>query len=226
MPQVDFSNFFSTLPPTVSFPLKRKAKKPSALCWFNPNRLEDALPDFEEVIGEHWDITNEDFPVFTEEEEIDELCELLSDFCLPSSENLFIDEPVLITINKNKASAELCYRLQSESQELTCVDVIQESEFLGRVRSLYLLSKAISDSIDDPNTFGGDSLYPSPEGQLVPWRTEFIQAKDLLDAQKKVSAFLTTHNPRYRTWAVLMEIIGKKLHTAVYLLARVQKCPT
>jgi hypothetical protein len=217
MPQVTFSNFFSTLPTTVSFPLKRRDNKSGTLCWFNPDGREDALPHRDEIRRTVWNATDEElFDAFPEEEANRKICELMDGFCPPSPENVYIDGDVLkFALGKSATSGELLYVLQSEFDEVMCAESVPESEFLNRVRSLYLLSKVMSMPLEDPNTLGGESLYPAPEEEIAPWHTKLIRAKDLQDAQKKVADFLVTL-PLYRTWAVLMEIFGEELQATVY----------
>lgn len=219
MSVIDFSNFFSTLPNTVSFSLKRRNNKPSALCWFNPKQSEDFFPEPEEILRAHWKVTDKDLKAFSAKGRMADLVRLMEGFCPSTTDDIQDGDTMGIAVGKN-SSDEWLHVFQSQFQGLMCIGSVKEPQFLSRARSVYLLSKVIDMPTVDHNALGDDGLLPLGflclEEPTPHWYTEFIRGTDVRDAQAKAASFLATRPMRYMTWAVCMQVFGEELYATLF----------
>lgn len=221
MSVIDFSTFFSNLPNTVSFSLKRRSTKPSALCWFNPKQSEDFFPDPEEILRTHWKVADKDLKAFSAKGRMTDLVRLMEGFYPPATDDTQDGDTMGIAVGKDSSSGEWLHVFQSQFEGLMCIGSVKESQFLSRARSVYLLSKVIDMPTVDHNALGDDGLLPlgflcMEESTPPQWHTEFIKGKDVRDAQANVASFLATRPMRYMTWAVCMQVFGEDLYATLF----------
>lgn len=225
MPFTDLTDFFDTLPKHVSFPLKLRSRRPSVLCWFNPECDEFLLPNPVDALKTFWRATEGEISVYEPSDKFDEFwfdsigekITRLEEDDVESDDDLeFVFD---LAIGQDSVTGGVLFGILPEIKNSLFIGSASKSQMRDRISSACLLSDILGIQPENPNFYGRLSFIPSKRRDKplpYPWSGEFLVANSASELKEKAASFLPFCRQASEIWSICAHVINDQAEATAF----------